>query len=620
MYLLIRFFDENELNTKVFKRFGEKYYSPIKQANDNLTSLSLDNIEGAIAIFARKEQQDHLGWKVTNILINNNSITISIQPEQQMDITSGELQRCLYGLLRRKGIINNGNPNTPFLVILDGQDMEYLNRNITKINNAKNLGDLTSLDNLFNNDQWDAVLNFFGPIDKLKEDHAFVWSDDDIISKLAFAASKCCVAGMIPRELKDDRRKLESFLNEKTMKRNQAEALFKRCIELDTNNAKYYSNLGYFYYQNILELTMPNGRRDSNINEEIDKAIMYFDQALSLNDKRIKDYYRKGYLLAAKLPQQLRFGSKDVEKDEIDADCRQNIIEGINCFNKVIELWEKLDEVNLNEKREKDRCYKEYIKSLYTRGKAYEDLFYNYWNEVLYKTLINDKENLFNEPLNISKKHIDYLKEARTSFEKCWICEYDSEQGLDNIELDKVNKVCTGWVEEASDKLYRLGSTYFNIYWTIKNDKKYSEGKAQEYLDKAIEFFNKAKSVKILNNPMLKRKYITEKLARVYITKGNYIEAIKELKNVRLGPSDHYIINTLSLAYYLNKNYNECVFELEPIAKEKRNKVQLYSKLMLGLSYYKLDKRDKASKLFDEIDKNIHNHNAKINEIIDQCK
>lgn len=622
MYLLMRFFDENELNTKVFKRTGEKYFSPIKEANDNLTNMTLENIEGAIAIYARKTQNNNLARKVkvTSVSIDNNSIIINIEPEQIMEASSGELQKCLYGLLKRKKILKNDNLNMPLLITLDDEDMDYINRNIMQIYNTKNIGDLTSLENYFKDSNWDAILKFFGPIDQVEKGFPNIWGDDNIISKLAFAASKYCATGIIPRELKGNSKMKGEFLKERTICRDQAEILFKRCIELDKFNARYYSNIGYFYYQNVMELTMPNGRRDGNVIEEINKAIKYFEQALKYDDKRIKDYYRKGYLLVSKLPQQLKFGLHDVASEKKDIDVKEIVLEGINCLDKVIELWESLDETETKDKKEKDRCYKEYVRSLYNRGKSFDDIFYNYWNEVFYKTLIYDKENMFEEVINISKKHIDYLKESKCSFEKCWIIEYPTEQGLENIQIEEVNKLCGSWVEEASDKLYRLGITYLNICWSIKDDKRYSQDKVYEYLNKSINLFNKAISVKISNNPMLKLKYISEKLARAYITKCDYNEAIRVLKNIKLGPADQYVINTLSLAYYLMKNYDNCIELLEPIARDKRNKVQLYSKLILGLSYYKLDKKDSALKIFNDIKSNIHDKDAKINDYIEKCK
>jgi len=622
MYLLMRFFDEEELNTKVFKRIGEKYFSPIKEANDNLSNMTLENVEGAIAIYARKTENDNFARKikVNSISIDNISININIEVDQIMQVSSGELKKCLYGLLRRKGIIKNDKLNMPFLIILNDEDMDYINRNIMKINNTKNLGDLSAFESNFKDSNWDAIVNYFGNIDQLKKDHPNIWGDDDMISKLAFAASKYCATGVIPRELKRDNKKLGFFLSERARYREDAESLFKRCIELDGFNARYYSNIGYFYYQNVMELTTPNGRRDGNVIEEINMAIIYFEQALEYDNKRIKDYYRKGYLLVSKLPQQLKFGLHNSTIDEKNVSLRQNMLEGINCLDKVIELWELLDETEIKDKKEKERCFKEYVKALYNRGKAFDDMFYNYWNEVFYKTLINDKENVFEEVIRIGKKHVDYLKESKFNFEKCWRSEYHVEQNLENIKIDEVNKICGTWVEEASEKLYRLGITYLNIYWTIKDDKRYSKAKIDEYLEKSIGLFNKAKSVKTSNNLMLKRKYISEKLARAYITKGEYNEAIMVLKNIKFGPVDQYVINTLALAYYLMKKYDNCIKILEPIARDKKNKVQLYSKLILGLSYYKLDKKNSALKIFIDIESNIHDKDAKINYFIEQCK
>ena len=57
----------------------------------------------------------------------------------------------------------------------------------------------------------------------------------------------------------------EKFIAEKRKLRKLTIKLRNRCIELEPENASFYSNIAYSFYQSVTELNTPGGRRDGNV-------------------------------------------------------------------------------------------------------------------------------------------------------------------------------------------------------------------------------------------------------------------------------------------------------------------------------------------------------------------
>lgn len=621
MYIIMRLFSESEFSSCKFMRSGEKYFFPIKDMFQNITQIKVEEIDDAYIIYARGTLKDKLAARVliSNIDITENSINITYNFEENLDYTSEEMQKCLYALLKRKGFLKKDSYNIPLLLLLTEEDMDFINRKLISNNTTKNINNIMDLDEAFKNNNWDKVLNFFGPIEVLPHNNPEVWKNDLLISKLAFAAGKLAVLPSITKDIKNDKVKLSALLKKKKSERETAESLLKRAIELDDNNSSHYSSLGYFYYENVIELTAPNGRKDGDIVEEINKSLEAFKKALDIHDRRIKDYYRIGYLLITRLTKNLQFSSKEGISGLTSNDIDDIYLEGIEYLDKCIELYETLDKSVEKELRESQRCFKEYVKALYNRGKAYDEIFYKYWNEALSNSLINDLTSISDYKITISSKHTKYLSKAKISFEKCWETECKLGNDIVSLSIDEINKTIKDPIIDFCDKLYHIGCTYLAIYWSIKDDYNYSQSKKEFYLNSSIDILKKALKVKIGNNYNLKMKYVSEKLARAYISARKFNEAIDILKNVKIGPSDFYILNTLALAYYYIHNYNKVIEILKDKYNDKRNKVQLYSKLILLLSYYKTDNKEETVALYQDLKVNLNGRKGKIDEYVSLC-
>ncbi len=184
---------------------------------------------------------------------------------------------------------------------------------------------------------WLGIYEMVAPLENLH--HSQVWEDAKVLSEVGFACGKLAAVSAhdIPKQEPEKRKILE----QKAKYRNEAEILHKQCLELELNNATYLSNLAYLYYQSAIELKQPRGRRDGNRYREAEKAIIYYNQLLTMFPNRIKDLYRRGYLLTEILLDNCwRDGDFELAK--------QRRLKGIESFQSAIQVWESLVQLGAN--------------------------------------------------------------------------------------------------------------------------------------------------------------------------------------------------------------------------------------------------------------------------------
>lgn len=256
---------------------------------------------------------------------------------------------------------------------------------------------------------WLSIYKMFAPLENLR--HSEVWEDAKVLSEIGFACGKLAAVSAhdIPKHEPERRR----FLQQKAKYRNEAERLHKKCRELELNNATYLSNLAYLHYQSAIELKQPKGRRDGDRYQEAEEAIEYYNQLLIIAPERIKDFYRRGYLLTEILPDKCW-------KDNNFELAKQYRLNGIQSFQNAIQVWESLDFSNQEQKSQWERCRKEYIKSLYSTASTYYEMIVNKWDEGIFalglRKHINREDNVIHNP-----KDLKSANNAWQYFYKCWI-------------------------------------------------------------------------------------------------------------------------------------------------------------------------------------------------------
>lgn len=627
MYLILRFFKDMDIEDGKFLIKGSDRMKDIKSKFPELDVLKAAGVKKTVGVFIDKQMGESKArdLKLVRISLEESTATFYYIAAEEMEFTSGKLNSSLYGLLIRKGVINR-REYTPYIAILDDNDWNSLIRSCTGLRTEKYRDDEEKLAALKRDNNWEAIYKYFGPIDGISEGNHEIWNEPSILKEIGFAASKLAPVGSIPRDIRNDKAKRDSLLAIKRMYRQDTEKVYKRCIELLPDDASSYSNLGFFYYNNVLDLTTQGGRRDGNAKEEFDKAEGFISRALNIDGSRIKDLYRIGYLYTEKLPGILQFSGKKESENEENKYVKEAINKGITYFDRIIELWEEFDDENEIYSRKKS-FRRDYLKAQFNRGKAYQSHYEKYWNRVFNSSI------LFNIPVHeirpLYKSEQQCIERAKESYERCFFTECAKKDVIDNEDLSYINAELKNWKLEAVDMLYRLGTIYFDIYWSLVSTGPSSRMDRDEYLKKAKSYIDMSEkclslSLKVRWNEKgnQSRKHIEERLARLYISSGRYKEAVKLLARYSHS-KDYYIINTLCLGYYLEGENNKAADILKETAKDKYNLVIHHSKMLLAMCLFNMESYSEARtilKVIYEEYKRIPSWESRLKELIEECE
>ena len=554
-----------------------KYLDEIVALFPNFLDLTLDSIEDVIGIYCKKEDNIRKAKKlrVSSFDKTATQVIIRFSVVAELNISSEDFNKRVRGQMIRSGAIAQ-NAFLPFCCLLDNEQIE----SVMKLDNP---GDSTLRDeiNTFKNrNDWEGVYNKFSPVEHLSE-HP-IWTDATILSEIGFACGKLAEVSVddIPR--KDPEK--TAFLNHKSKYRREAKMLRQRCIELMPNNPTYLANLAYLHYHNAMELRTPRNRRDGSLRKEAESAIEYYDIAISIAPNRIKDHYRKGYLLAEVLP-------NTYWKDRNLELANQKRLEGIESFKKAIQIWESLDSINPQQNRERSRCRNEYIKSLYSIGSAYYKMIVNDWDTAVFALKL--RHNVCPQDIvTYWPKDLENANNAWHYFYQCW--ELDRPDG--QSATIAINGVC-----EGVDKLYSLGKTAFVQYWILSCYGQLDKPEAIRYRERAEEYL-----VQSLNFPRSQKKqkqkkdYIAERLARLYISKQEYRKAIEIIEKYRARRLDSYLIHTLSLALILSNRTDEAQIQLQEAVNDRGNVDKKTSLFLMGCCFLVSGNFENAYQLFHE--------------------
>jgi tetratricopeptide (TPR) repeat protein len=544
----------------------------------NFLDLTLDSIEDVIGIYFKKEDNIRKAKQLRVISLDKTATQIIIRFSivSDLNISSGDFYKRLRGQIIGEGAIEKG-AYLPFCCVLASEEI----RAIMKLPHSGNSALKNEINLLKTRSDWGGIYNKFSPLDCLSQPP--LWTDAEILSEVGFACGK--LAEVSVEDLPRKEPEKTEFLNCKSKYRREAEMLRQRCVELMPNNPTYLANLAYLHYENAMELKTPRNRRDGKLRQEAERAIEYYDMAISLAPNRIKDHYRKGYLLAEVLPNTY-WKERNLEL------AKQKRLEGIESFEKALQIWESLDPSNPQQNRERSRCRKEYIKSLYSIGSAYYQMIVNEWDKAVFALRL--RHNIREEDsITYVPKDLENANNAWRYFYKCW--EYDRPDG--ESATTAINGVC-----EGVDKLYSLGKTAFVQYWILSGYGQLDKPEAIDYRDKAEKYL-----VQSLNLPCSqgkqreKKDYIPERLARLYITKEEYAKAIQIIEKYRNRKLDSYVIHTLSLALILSGRAEQAEKELQEALKDKGNVDKTTSKFLIGCSFLGAGKFDRANQVFQEL-------------------
>lgn len=551
--ILIKIFDDIPINQKrIF--FSNQYFSDIENIFPEIKNANIENVDRGILYYAKNidEEKNAIEIKFDFINVQSSSIEIKFSIIRELDVNSKTIRGNAYHVSRREDILDEDTKYLPVISLFDDNEIDEITRE-HKLKTQKSI-DLSTIINKYKEDNdWEKIYASVQPIESIKDNYAEIWEDYDAIWDIAYACGKLSEIDSNNIKKVSDMNQVAKILNKSNKALEDAIALFNRCLEIQPYRKNtILSCIAYLYYNRAIS----RASKYIDINECVKKTLEYYNEILSNDENRIKDHYRKAKLLLDVQAQNMKYNKGDFKE--------RRKIEELSCehYRKVITLWQELDS---SEKglREKTRTKKEYIKTLYNLGVYYLEKPFNKWEELV-NYLLSNKCNFISA--SYSTYDINDFNTSKTYFESCWSMLYE-----DNICFDdaKINLKCSGWYIDAFDILYRYGELNTFAYLSIKETE-------TDYMSKREQHFNIAEQafqagLKIKNIKYKAKIYIPEKLARLYILKGEYRKAIDIIEQCPYRQNDHYVINTIALAYFLQGNMSKVKSLLAPI-NNNRNK------------------------------------------------
>jgi len=601
--LVLKIFDETPIQKSEFY-CSQNFLQEVKDNFPSITSLTLQQIEMIVLIYGKRIDYHKPAKKVTinSYTINDSFLKIGFAINEDLGLTSDDIRKRLYRRLNDEHILKNIK-QLPVCCILNEEQASFIFQKKSNIQ----LKLIEEIRNQDQNNDWQGIYNKIKPIEELPNKE-YLWNDLEILNRIGFATGKLSETTEIPRTIFQNGNEKKAFLRKQSKLRNETELVRRRCIELNPSNASYHSTLGYLFYQNSIELSAPKGRRDGNILEEIDKAVECFNVALALDEKRITDLYRKGRLLAEVKPNIILFGRQKnvIDFQERNKSANNSKKEGINSLLLAVKYWEELDSNNKRENNNKNRTKNSYIKSLYNLGNAYYELINNNWDESVFLLALRDGINN-EDSISFIPQDLENINKSIENFQKCSKADFKQVEPKENIlKIASVDGLI-----EAVNKLYSIGKALFTKYWILS-------GYGQKDTDENIFIRNLAKDffIEALKCPWTKEKirqnkhFIAERLARLYITPGEYSEAISVIKKhcgEDVNRISAYVLNTLSLAYTLNGEYPKAQLVLKKATESKSNIAVWKTHFITGCTYLREGKIPEARKYFGIADDEANN-------------
>ena len=461
---------------------------------------------------------------------------------------------------------------------------------------------LEQLKTLKSKNDWLGIYRKFQPITELPQND-LIWNNPKILSDIGFACAKLAETGskeIFPIKNQSDK---NDFLKQQAEYRKYAVLTRKRCIRIAPENAGYRSDLAYTYYQNVSELIQPRGRRDGDLRKEIEKFLQAVDETLNLHPKRIQDLYRKGRILTKVLPNQILWSrSYEDYGDFAEKSKRANELreQGIRTLLAAKELWENLWDESLRKRHRKN-----YIKSLYLLSQTYYDKVKQDWDESVFALSLRDDVRS-NQQAVIDRDDELSINQAIETIKKCCKTDCPPEllQGVKQMQQNLEKLASHNGIEEGVNKLYSIGKFFFAKYWILSGYGLKETAKAIEARETAERYLQAALKCKWSSQKARQdKRFIAERLARIFISKGAYEEAISIIgtntQNLRLDGAPSYVLHTCALALLKSGQISASKRVLDIAAKSKGNRHPWSTRFLMGCAYLEENQIEAAQRQFD---------------------
>lgn len=515
--------------------WGENYFPAIRD-HIPLNTTDVISIKEAILYFNKTHQKEKppLKLKITQIHISRLYLKIHYKVLGEINNKSYRIRNALKQYFNKKSVLE-----IPFCCAVDE----------VKFQTILDSGEISSdLSHLEANNNWLEIyklLENYQPIEK-----SVLWNNSEALNRFAFATAKLAECTENLKKKFPDKEKRKEFIRQKKIFRELTIKLRERCIELSPDNASYYSNLAYTYYQSVNELNTPNCRRDGNLIQDAEKAIEYFDKALLIDSSRITDLYRKAMLLSEILPSYTLYKSENNQNDSnLLKEKYQSSIElikrGLQEFINLVKVFEHSFQNPVNNANlDPNNHYKKYyIKALYHIAQKRLKIARLDFN--LFNLLYGCKPIGIIETDELNNK-ISLLNVANSYIDKCIQTDY-SKKKEEKFLIDLVE--CNNFIP-AVYKAYLKAVIETYLYTLTEKTK---------HLNTAKEFYQKALELNFPGEQKNQNKmFILEKIALLNLLEKKYEAAIKILEPLyiktslgKYGKFPEYVAFTLSVSFIL---------------------------------------------------------------------
>lgn len=575
MYLYVAFFDDMHLARKRYFLSGN-YYEPVKTTFPEVMDLDSAAIKDCIAYIKNRESGDKNCYAINirNLHADENTLSFDFDLIDELNTTNEKINKSLYKFARRLDWVDKQTQFFPLLCLMDKRDFDTVRKGIP--NARKISSNSAKIEEYKMSNKWQGICNLYEPLDRAHE-NSELWNNADDLYDLAFACSKL-------GEPRNGKERDSKHLEEVRRYRDLSILFFTRCTELEPGIARHASAIAYRYYLSVMELTKPRGRRDGILVDEISNARRWFDKALDLNPRSIKDHYRKGKLIIDAQIANFKYGTVQKTREDYN-ELDQMESDGVGHLTAVIENFEHLDRDDL-----KKRYHKEYIRALYTLGCFFIKKPNMHWNEyACYRIKGLNPE--------ISFEDLQYLADGRDLLEKCFAVETDMSLAGE-LDISQLAKMQGKWAISPTDKLYRLGQVYLKMYY-VKTVLNKDDERINQYQANAEKHLTTAKNIGYELRKQRRGKddrFISERLARCYIIADQFNDAIRTIERIKRD----YIINTYSIALLLSgseANLDRSEEALIHAASDKNNKAKNMSVALLAYIYNKKGEQSKLKQL-----------------------
>ncbi len=530
--------------------WGEKYFPDIKE-HLPVNTVEIISVSEGLIYFNKTSMKDRpaLKIKITKSHLTKVYLKIYYKILGESEYKSYQVRNAIKQYFGKKTLLD-----LPYCCIVEKDKFD-------KIISAGNI--TFDIENYVKSNNWIEIYNILEKHFPLEKSN--LWNDAEVLNKFSFATAKLSECSENLKKKFPDEEKRKQFIKSKKYFRELTIKLRKRCIELSPKNATYYSNLAYTYYQSVTELVIPNGRRDGNLLDDAEKAIQYFDKALSIDAARINDMYRKGILLSEILPDYTLYKISKGENtnnipssDEKYNSAIKSITMGIDELVKLTNTYENFDsQTNPGEKSEfnKNHYKKYYVKALYhiaQKTLKIARLDFNLINLLYgYSPLQYDEQNISDALSNLNL--------ANNYIEKCIINDYNRKKE-EKYLIDLVE--CDNFIPAVyKSYLKALVETYL-----------YALTKKAKHLISAKDFYYKALELNFPRELSNQNKiFIKEKLSVLNLLEGKFEAAIKMLEplyesssksfNKKRFPDYAAFTLTIALILYGNRQRAEEIIE-----------------------------------------------------------